>query len=107
MGLSILVIALAFMSISTPLVWFRHIMTLQRSLAVEYGITSEFVVLLLIFGFMNIVLPIVVSVGAASLGRMLTRMTKRDSVKDTLAAFAPAFVPLGFSIWFAHYTFHF
>jgi len=28
-------------------------------------------------------------------------------VRDTVAAFAPAFVPLGFSIWFAHYSFHF
>jgi len=36
----------------------------------------------------------------------LTGMHKRDSIRDTLAAFAPAFVPIGFGIWFAHYSFH-
>ena len=33
-------------------------------------------------------------------------MRQRDSLRETVAAFAPAFVPLGFGIWFAHYSFH-
>ncbi len=36
----------------------------------------------------------------------LTRFQRRDSLRDTVAAFAPAFVPVGFGIWFAHYSFH-
>jgi len=105
--MSLLAIVLAFMGVSNAFGMVPPYYALQESLALQYGITSEFVVLLLIFGYMNLVLPIVAVVGAAYLGRMLTGMTKRDSLRDTVAAFAPAFVPLGFGIWFAHYAFHF
>ncbi len=105
--MSILVIALAFMGVSNAFGMVPPYYELQESLAIEYGITSEFVVLLLIFGFMNIILPIGAAIGAAYLGRLFTGMTNRDSLRDTVAAFAPAFVPLGFGIWFAHYAFHF
>lgn len=105
--MSILVIALAFMSLSNAFGMIPPYYALQEQLALQFGITSEFIVLLLIFGFINIALPIGVSIGAAYLGRKLTRLSKRDSIRDTVAAFAPAFVPLGFAIWFAHYSFHF
>jgi polyferredoxin len=105
--MSILVIVLAFMSLSNAFGMVSPYYMLQEQLALQFGITSEFVVLLLIFGLANIVLPIAVGTGTAYLGRQITGMSKRDSVRDTLAAFAPAFVPLGFGIWFAHYSFHF
>lgn len=105
--MSILVIALTFMSLSNAFGMIPSYYGLQEQLALEFGITSELIVLLLIFGFINILLPIAVSIGAANLGRRMTRMTKRDSIRDTVAAFAPIFVPLGFGIWFAHYLFHF
>lgn len=104
---SILVIALAFMSVSNAFGMVPPYYELEQELIRIFGFTSEFPVLLLIFGIMNILLPIGVAVGAAHVGRSLTRMTKRDSLRDTVAAFAPAFVPLGFGIWFAHYSFHF
>ncbi len=105
--MSILVIALAFMGISNAFGMIPPYYELQESLALTYGITSEFVVLLLIFGVINLVLPIVVGVGCAYIARAITGMNRRDSLRDTLAAFAPSFVPLGFGIWFAHYSFHF
>jgi polyferredoxin len=105
--MSILVIALAFMSLSNAFGMIPPYYALQEQLALNYGINSEFIVLLLIFGFLNIILPIGLSIGAAIIGRKLTSTSKRESVRDTVAAFAPAFVPLGFSIWFAHYLFHF
>jgi len=105
--MSILVIVLAFMSLSNAFGMIPPYYALQEQLALQFGITSEFVVLLLIFGFINILLPIGVSIGAAYLGRRMARVTKRDSIRDTVAAFAPAFVPLGFGIWFAHYSFHY
>ena len=79
---------------------------LQEWLALGLGISSEFVVLLLIFAVGNLLLPVVASVAAAWLGRAATGFQKRDSLRDTVAAFAPAFVPVGFGIWFAHYSFH-
>lgn len=105
--MSILVIALAFMSLSNAFGMIPPYYALQEQLALQFGINSEFIVLLFIFGFLNLILPIAVSISAATIGRNLTRTSKRESVRDTVAAFAPAFVPLGFSIWFAHYLFHF
>lgn len=105
--ISFLAIALAFMGISNAFGMVPPYYALQEQLALDYGITNEMVVLLIIFGAINIVLPIVAGFSAAYLGRFFTGMEKRDSIRDTLAAFAPAFVPIGFGIWFAHYTFHF
>lgn len=105
--MSILVIALAFMGVSNAFGMVPPYYELQESLAVQFGITDEAIVLVLIFGFINIILPIVTAIGAAYFGRFFTGMGKRDSLRDTVAAFAPAFVPLGFGIWFAHYSFHF
>jgi len=105
--MSFLAIALTFMGVSNAFGMVPPYYKLQESLAVNFGITSEFVVLLLIFGMINIILPVGVAISAAYLGRLFTGMNKRDSLRDTVAAFAPAFVPLGFGIWFAHYSFHF
>ena len=104
--LSLLVIALAFMGISNAFGMVPPYYDLQRWLALDLGITSEFVVLLLIFGLSNLLLPALAAAGAAYLGRLVTGCLRRDSIRDTVAAFAPAFVPIGFGIWFAHYSFH-
>lgn len=103
---SLLAIALTFMGVSNAFGMAPPYYALQEWLALNLGISSEFVVLLLIFGTANLLLPLAASVAAAWLGARLTGFSKRDSIRDTVAAFAPAFVPLGFGIWFAHYSFH-
>ena len=104
---SLLAVALAFMGIANAFGMVPPYYALQESLALNLGITSEFVALLLIFVSGNLLLPALISIAAAYLCRRFTLSSKRDSLRDTLAAFAPAFVPIGFGIWFAHYTFHF
>ena len=104
--MSLLVIALAFMGLSNAFGMVPPYYALQEGLALRLGITSEFVALLLIFALGNLLLPAVAVAAAAWLGRRLTRFRLRDSLRDTVAAFAPAFVPVGFGIWFAHYSFH-
>ena len=104
--LSLLVVALAFMGLSNAFGMAPPYYALQEGLALRLGITSEFVALLLIFALGNLLLPAVAVVASAWLGRRLTRFRARDSLRDTVAAFAPAFVPVGFGIWFAHYSFH-
>ena len=104
--ISMLAIALGFMGISNAFGMAPPYYALQEWLAQNLGIVSEFVVLLLIFGAINLLLPALASISAAWLGLRLTGFQKRDSLRDTLAAFAPAFVPIGFGIWFAHYSFH-
>lgn len=103
---SLLVIALSFMGLSNAFGMAPPYYALQEWLALGLGISSEFVVLLLIFAVGNLLLPLFASVAAAWLGRAATGFQKRDSLRDTVAAFAPAFVPVGFGIWFAHYSFH-
>ena len=105
--ISLLAIALAFMGISNAFGMVPPYYALQEWLALNLGIASESVVLLIIFGLSNLLLPALAAVAAATLGARLTGMYKRDSLRDTVAAFAPAFVPIGFGIWFAHYSFHF
>ncbi len=80
---------------------------LQTWLVVNLGISSELIVLLLMFGLSNLLLPVIVALAAGWSSVRLTGFGRRDSIRDTVAAFAPAFVPIGFGIWFAHYSFHF
>ncbi len=104
--LSLLAVALSFMGLSNAFGMAPPYYALQEWLALSLGITSEFVVLLLIFAAGNLLLPLAASVAAAWLSRGATGFQKRDSLRDTVAAFAPAFAPVGFGIWFAHYSFH-
>ena len=104
--MSLLVIALAFMGLSNAFGMVPPYYALQEMLALRLGVTSEWLALLLIFALGNLLLPAFAVLVSAWLGRRLTRFGKRDSLRDTVAAFAPAFVPVGFGIWFAHYSFH-
>ncbi len=105
--MSLLLIALAFMGVSNAFGMVPPYYALQEWLALNLGINSEFVALLLIFGAFNLALPALATVAAAYAGSRLGGASNRDSLRDTAAAFAPTFVPLGFGIWFAHYSFHF
>lgn len=105
--MSLLLIALAFMGLSNAFGMVAPYYALQEWLALNLGISSEFVVLLLIFGACNLILPALATIAAAYVGRQLGGAGRRDSLRDTAAAFAPSFVPIGFGIWFAHYSFHF
>ena len=104
--MSLLVVALAFMGLSNAFGMVPPYYALQEMLALRLGVTSEWLALLLIFALGNLLLPAFAVLVSAWLGRRLTRFGKRDSLRDTVAAFAPAFVPVGFGIWFAHYSFH-
>ena len=107
LDLSFLVIALAFMGILNAFGMVPPYYALQEWLALELGITSEWLTLLLIFGAGGLILPMAAAMAAAGLGMRLTDAHTRGSIRYTVAAFAPAFVPIGFGIWFAHYSFHF
>ncbi|MCU0513122.1 MAG: FesM [Anaerolineae bacterium] len=102
---SLLVICLAFMSVTNAFGMVPPVYALEQSLIDVFGFQSELPVLLLIFGVGNLLLPMGLALLAGTLSRTFTRSAL--SLRDTVAAFAPAFVPVGFSIWFAHYGFHF
>ncbi|MEQ8674680.1 MAG: hypothetical protein RLP44_10160 [Aggregatilineales bacterium] len=68
---------------------------------------TEGIVLLILFVVFGVIVPAMLTLGAATITRTLTRTEKKYSLRESVAAFAPAFVPLGFGIWIAHYGFHF
>ena len=105
--LSFLVITLAFMGLMNAFGMVAPVYTLEAQIEAALGAHAEFPALLLIFALIGLALPISLSLLAGQLGRLLTRTTQTRSLRHTVAAFAPAFVPMGFGIWFAHYSFHF
>lgn len=102
---SLLVICLAFMGVLNAFGMVPPVYDLQKSLIDLSGFQSEFPALLIIFGSGNLLLPILAALSAAFLSRTFTR--SQLTLREITAAFAPAFVPVGFAIWFAHYSFHF
>jgi polyferredoxin len=113
--LAFLVIGLAFMGLINAFGMVPPVYELMQQLADALGLTSlgwsdfaiEGIVLGLIFVIGGLILPIGLSLLAASLARTLTNTTKRDTLRVALASFAPAFVPIGLGFWAAHYGFHF
>lgn len=110
-----LVIALAFMGLVNAFGMVPPVYDLLRALASGLGLTGigwtdsaiEAVSLGLVFVVGGLLLPISLSLLAATTARSLTRTAKRDSLRMALASFAPAFVPIGLGFWVAHYGFHF
>jgi polyferredoxin len=110
-----LLIALAFMGLVNAFGMVPPVYDLLRQIADTLGLTAlgwsnaaiEGVALGLVFVVGGLLLPIVLSLLAASAARALTRTARRDTLRVALASFAPAFVPIGFGFWAAHYGFHF
>lgn len=104
--LSFLVIIFAFTGVSNAFGMVPPVYELELWLSAALGIENEGIILLLIFTFLNLVLPIGLGLGAAWLSRALAKRT--ESLRLTLARYAPAFAPLAFAGWLAHYGgFHF
>jgi cytochrome c oxidase assembly factor CtaG len=73
-----------------------------RVLATRLG--SETSATALGFGFGLVVAPTLAALGCAWLGRRLGGLDR--TVKEVITQVAPALVPLGFSMWLAHFGFH-
>lgn len=67
--------------------------------------SSEALLLLLIFGLLNILLPLALGLPIAWLGRTLAGT--KETLRISFSKHTPALVPIGFAIWLAHYGFHF
>jgi hypothetical protein len=87
---------------------------LEAWLGRQLSTDSDALVLLLIFGVLDVALPLALGVAAAWLSLRVSgavhrgrQLAGRDGIRVVLARYAPAVVPLGFAIWFAHYMFHF
>lgn len=101
---SLLVIGLAWLGLLNAFGMIPPVYALQEAFAAATGISAAWVFLLLLFAVGGVLLPLAATLAAAWLARSLTRARAR--LREVVAVFAPAFVPLGFGVWWAHYTFH-
>lgn len=112
---ALLFIGLTFMGVVNAFGMIPPVYDLMQNMAVFFGLKSlglsdlaiEGLTLLIIFLIGGVALPVGLALAAGSLGRTLTRSTKKYDLRHTVASFAPAFIPLGFGIWIGHYGFHF
>ncbi|MEM6528333.1 MAG: FesM [Chloroflexota bacterium] len=109
-----LVVALAFMGITNAFGMVPPVYGLIERMANAFAFLSawglpamavEGIVLLIIFGTGNLLLPVIVVLAAAWITQRT--VSTQDSLRNIAAAFAPAFVPIGFGVWLSHYLFHF
>ncbi len=101
---ALMVIGLTWLGLLNAFGMIPPVYALQADFAAATGIAAEWVFLLLLFGVGGVLLPLGATLAAAWLARKLTRA--RASLREVTAVFAPAFAPMGFGIWWAHYTFH-
>ena len=102
---SFLVLVFAFAGLSNAFGMVPPFYELQLWLSAALNITNELVLLLIIFGLLNLALPATLGLGAAYLSRALSG--RAEALRVAFSRFAPTFAPLGVAVWLAHYGFHF
>jgi cytochrome c oxidase assembly factor CtaG/polyferredoxin len=103
--LAALVVVLVFGAFANAAGMVGPVVAWQEKLRVALGITPPIVVTSLYYLLAIVVLPLLAVVAAAALSRQASGRTERLPTLVTRYAFA--LVPIGFSMWLAHYTFHF
>jgi hypothetical protein len=103
----LLALVLAFTAVSNAFGMVPPVYVLEAKLGRWLNTRSEALVLLVVFGTLNLVLPAVLGLAAAWLSRQLSGRDEAGSLRAVFTRYAPAVVPLGFAIWLAHYAFHF
>lgn len=103
--ISVLIWLFVFAGLSNAFGMTPPVYALEAWLAGVLNWRNEGVLLLLIFGVLNLLLPLGVGLAVAALSRRLA--TSREPLRVAFSKYTPALVPLGFAIWMAHYGFHF
>jgi hypothetical protein len=104
--LALLTLVLAFSGLTNALGMVPPMYGLASRIGAWLETASEAIVLLVIFGLGNLVIPTGVGLVAAAVSRKLSS-PQRTRLQDVLAAFAPSMVPIGLGVWAGHYLFHF
>jgi len=103
--LALLIWVFVFTGLSNAFGMTPPVYVLEEALTRGLKLQNPGAALLLIFGVLNVLLPLGLATAVAGLSRALDE--PRDSLRNHLARFTPALVPLGFSVWLAHNGFHF
>lgn len=103
--LSIMLVLFTFIGLTNAFGMVPPFYALQAWLAERLGTRSEALLLAIVFGTLNVVLPIGLTLTAAATSRWLAGHA--EPLRHSVARFVPALLPLGFATWLAHYGFHF
>ena len=76
----------------------------EQSLQASFGVTSNQLVLSVLYVLAMVIVPALLVAVCVWLSRIVGR--QRDGWRRTVSTFAPAFVPLGFSMWLIHFSYH-
>ncbi|MBX3062543.1 MAG: FesM [Anaerolineae bacterium] len=104
---SFLLVALAFMGLINAFGMIPPVYALMNEFTRLTGISDPAVQTFVLFFTTMLVVPAMLSIGAAWLSSRLGGAKKEGALKATFSAFAPAFVPIGLGVWASHYAFHF
>ncbi|KAA3655596.1 MAG: FesM [Chloroflexi bacterium] len=106
LDINLLVMIYAFMGVSNAFGMVPPVYAVEDWLMGVLNTTNEGVVLFLIFGVLNLLLPIGLGLGSAWASRRLAN--SQESLRTVLARYAPSMMPLAFAIWLTHFGgFHF
>jgi cytochrome c oxidase assembly factor CtaG/ferredoxin len=100
-----LVLVLVFGALANAGGMIAPVVAWQDRLGVVLGHSSRFLMSSIYFCVALTVLPIVAAGGAAVVSRAWGKL--RPSVLGVATRFSYALIPIGFSMWLAHYSFHF
>lgn len=106
-----LALVFAFAGLANAFGMTPPVYALASALSRSLGTTNEALILALIFGLLMMLLPALLGLSAAWLGRRLGAgqggRSRQNSLRVVFTRYAPTVTPLAFGIWFAHYWFHF
>ncbi|MCB8920782.1 MAG: FesM [Ardenticatenaceae bacterium] len=103
---NLLILIFAFTGVGNAFGMVPPVYQLEAWLMGVLQTNNEGLILLLVFGVLDLLLPVGLGVVAAWGSRKLSQ--NHESLRLNVARYAPAFAPLAFAIWFAHYAgFHF
>lgn len=106
-SLSLMIICLTFMGLMNAFGMVPPVYVLLDWLQTQLGISSEAVLLGIVFLLGDLAIPIAVTLLAALISSRVSAGDRPGALKEYTARYGPAFIPLGFGIWLAHYGFHF
>jgi hypothetical protein len=101
--MAILLVGLAFMGLTNAFGMVPPIYVIQEWLGKTFGLQSDAIRLIIIFGLGNLLLPAFLIILFARISGILTGSRQHAQIAGQ---YANAFVPIGLSIWLAHYGFH-
>jgi hypothetical protein len=76
----------------------------EQALQQTLGRSSFHIILFVSFLIALVALPVILVAGSVWLGKLFSR--RPMSWRESVSTFAQAFVPLGFSMWLAHFSYH-